>query len=294
MNEAFLTLVVRNLVSGILFGGVLSLTAVGLTLIFGVLDIPNFAQGEFAMLGGFLTIILSKLAGIPLGAAAAAAVLLVFFFGVVCERVLIAPFYGRGSQFFVLSFFVTFALALFLEDLVKNLYPTMYESIPTALTQSVRLGFLQVGVMSLLGFAIPMVLLLALYAFSKRTMLGLAMSAVSQDERGAHLMGINRRRIYTLTFGLGAALSAVSGILYGLLYAIYPTMGMELTAYGFTIIVLGGVGSFPGAIIASLVIGLIGSMTATFTQGSYQLMAVFGVLIIALTVRPRGLLGGKG
>lgn len=293
MNDAFLILVVQNLVNGILFGGVLSLTAVGLTLIFGTLDIPNFAQGEFAMLGGLLTIVLAKFVGVPLLVAAAASVVVVFAFGVLCERVLIAPFYRRGREFFLLSFFITFALALFVEDLVKNIYPTMYEAIPTGLTQSVKVGFLQVGLMSLVGFAVPMLLLLSLYVFSKRTLLGLAMSAVSQDELGAHLVGINKKRIYSLTFGLGAALSGVSGILYGLLYAVYPSMGMELTSYGFTIVVLGGVGNFLGAIIASLLIGLIGSMTATFTQSSYQLLVVFLVLIVALTLRPRGLLGGK-
>jgi branched-subunit amino acid ABC-type transport system permease component len=123
-TETFWDLLLKNLLNGIVFGGLLSLTAVGLTLIFGVLNIPNFAQGEFAMIGGFLAIFFMKSLGFPLVQASVCVVILVFFIGVLCERLCISPFYGRGWEFFVLSFFVSLGLAFFFEDLVKNLRPT--------------------------------------------------------------------------------------------------------------------------------------------------------------------------
>ena len=292
-SEVFWPLLFKNLLNGIVFGGLLSLTAVGLTLIFGVLDIPNFAQGEFAMIGGFLTIFFMKGLGFPLLQASACAVVLVFFVGVLCERLCISPFYGRGWQFFVLSFFVSLGLAFFFEDLVKNLRPTLCEVIPCSLTRMIHFGFFQIGTIRFLAFLIPVIILLALYVFSKKTLLGLAIQAVAQDTVGATLVGINRSRIYTLTFGLGAALSGASGILYGLIFGIYPTMGMELNSYGFTIVVLGGMGNFLGAILASFLIGIIDSLTAMFIESNYKLMVIFVTLIIILIFKPSGLLKGK-
>lgn len=292
-SEFFWQLFAKNLLNGIIFGGLLSLTAVGLTLIFGVLDIPNFAQGEFAMIGGFLTIFFMKSLALSLIQASICAVVLVFIVGVACERLCISPFYGRGRQFFILTFFVSLGLAFFFEDLVKNLRPTLCEVIPTHLTGVINLGFFQIGVLRFLAFLIPIITLLALYVFSKKTLLGMAINAVAQDEIGATLMGINRSRIFTLTFGLGAVLSGISGILYGLIYGIYPTMGMELTSYGFAIVVLGGLGSFLGAILASFLIGIIDSLTAMFIQSNYKLMVIFITLILILIFKPSGILKGK-
>jgi branched-chain amino acid transport system permease protein len=292
-TEAFWHLLLKNLLNGIVFGGLLSLTAVGLTLIFGVLDIPNFAQGEFAMIGGFLAIFFMKSLGLPLIPASVCAVILVFFIGVLCERLCISPFYGRGWQFFVLSFFVSLGLAFFFEDLVKNLRPTLCEVIPCALTGVIDLGFYQIGTLRLIAFFIPIIILFSLYVFSKRTLLGMAINAVAQDTVGATLVGINRSRIYTLTFGLGAALSGLSGILYGLIFGIYPTMGMDLNFYGFTIVAFGGMGNFLGAILASFLIGMIDSLTAMFIESNYKLMVIFVTLILILIFKPSGLLKGK-
>lgn len=293
-TEIFWQSLLGNLLTGIVFGGILSLTAVGLTLIFGVLDIPNFAQGEFAMLGGFLTLFFMKSLAFPLAPASVSAIIIVFFIGVCCERLCISPFYGRGRQFFVLSFFVSLGLAFFFEDLVKNLRPTLYaDVIPSTITGFIRVGSFQIGILRFLTFLIPIIILVALYIFSKKTLLGMAINAVAQDEEGAILMGINRDRIYTLTFGLGAALSGISGILYGMVYAIYPTMGMELTSYGFAIVVLGGMGNFLGTILASFLIGIIDSITPMFAKGSYKLMVIFVTLIVVLIIKPRGILKGK-
>ncbi len=292
-TEAFWHLLLKNLLNGIVFGGLLSLTAVGLTLIFGVLDIPNFAQGEFAMIGGFLSIFFMKNLGFPLIPASVCAVILVFFIGVLCERLCISPFYGRGWQFFVLSFFVSLGLAFFFEDLVKNLRPTLCEVIPCTLTGVIDLGFYQIGTLRLIAFFIPITILFSLYFFSKRTLLGMAINAVAQDTVGATLVGINRSRIYTLTFGLGAALSGLSGILYGLIFGIYPTMGMDLNFYGFTIVAFGGMGNFLGAILASFLIGMIDSLTAMFIESNYKLMVIFVTLILILIFKPSGLLKGK-
>jgi branched-chain amino acid transport system permease protein len=274
--------------NGLIFGSLLALAAVGLSLIFGVLDVPNFAQGEFATLSGFVTLALMA-AGLSLVPSALGGLLAAVVAGVVVERLIISKLYGR-EEFLLLSFFVTVGLVIIAENTFRKLFG--FEQIPAPDVGTITVAGSQVDVLQILAGAIAGLLLVGLYVFTRRSYAGLAMRAVASDRDGSQMVGIDPGQMFTLTFALGALLSGLTGILYGMLFTLYPTLGVRLTAFAFTIVVVGGVGSFPGAIVASLLIGLIDSVTASLIGSRYRFFAVFAILFLVLALKPGGLLGG--
>jgi branched-chain amino acid transport system permease protein len=276
------------LLNGLIFGALLALTAVGLSLIFGVLGVPNFAQGEFAAVAGFAVVGLLN-AGVGFLPAAAVAVALAFVLGVAAERLVIAPLYGR-ENFLLLSFFATFGLSLISQNALREVFGG-FSQIPAPDLGSVVLLSTRLNLLRVVAGLIAVALLVGLYLFTRYTYTGLAMRAVSNDRQGAEMLGIDYNRVSTITFGLGAVLTAVSGILYGMLFTIFPTLGVTLTAFAFTIVVVGGIGSFQGVIVASLLIGIVDSFTATVVGSEWRFFAIFAVLFVVLTARPGGLWG---
>lgn len=282
--------IVLAITSGLIFGSLLALSAVGLSLIFGVLEVPNFAQGEFAVLGGFVVVALEPYVGLPVSIVGA--ILVTFVAGVLTEKILIARFYGRGEAFFLQTFFATFAVTIISQNVLLKLTGGVNYQIGVPDLGSVIILGVDINTMRLLAGVIAVAILFGLYVFTRRTYLGLAMRAVADDNQGAAYVGIDRNRLYMLTFAVGAMLTGVTGILYGSLFSLYSGLGVELTAFAFLIVVIGGVGSFYGTFVASLLIGLIDSFTAFFIGSRYRLFAVFFVLMLTLIMRPTGL-GGE-
>lgn len=276
--------------SGLIFGTLLALTAVGLSLIFGTLDIPNFAQGEFATLAGFATITLIG-SGLGLVTSIVIALLITFVAGVATERLVFAPLYDR-DRFFVLSFFASFGLVVFFEELLRVVYGGDFYQIPSPAMGSITMFGVSINTLRLVAALIAIIMLAGLYLFTHRTYVGLAIRGIANDNVGARMVGINEDRIYMITFGIGALISGMTGVLYGMLFSLTPTLGVQLTAFAFVIVVMGGVGSFYGTILASILIGLIDSFTATFLGSRYRLFAVFLLLFLLLIVFPQGLRGG--
>lgn len=275
--------------NGLVFGSLIALTAVGLSLVFGVLDIPNFAQGEFATFGGLATVFLYN-RGLSLLPSAAVAVVLTALAGVLVERLVFARFYGR-EEFLLFAFFASFGLVVFFEELLLvGLGADVYQ-VRIPIEGSVELLDVTVRYLEVAAAGIAVVMLLGLYLFTRYSYYGLAMRAIADDPDGAAVVGIDRARIYALTFGLGAALTGVTGILYGSIFTLFPTLGIELTGFALAIIVVGGVGSFQGTVLASLLIGVIDSFAATVFGSRYRLLAVFLVLFAVLILRPEGLFG---
>lgn len=282
--------IVLALLSGVIFGTLLALTAVGLSLIFGTLDIPNFAQGEFATLAGFVTISMMAV-GLGLVPSAAIALLIAFVAGVVTERLVFSPLYDR-DRFFVLSFFASFGLVVFFEEVLRIVYGGDFYQIRGPTLGSMVLLGVRISNLRLFAAIVAVIMLLALYLFTHRTYVGMAIRGLADDKVGARMVGINEDRIYMLTFGVGAFISGMTGILYGMVFSLTPTLGVQLTAFAFVIVVMGGVGSFSGTILASLIIGLVESLTATFLGSRFRLFAVFLLLFALLVISPQGLRGG--
>jgi len=277
------------LVNGLIFGSLIALTAVGLTLIFGVLDVPNFAQGEFATFGGLATVFLYD-RGLGLLPSAVIAIALTFVAGVLVERLVFSKFYGR-EEFLLLTFFASFGIVIFFEELLLAVLGADIHQVQAPSGGRIELLGVSVRYLEIGAAAIAVAMLVVLYLFTRYTYYGLAMRAIADDADGAAVVGIDRQRIYTLTFGLGAALTGVTGILYGSIFTLFPTLGIELTGFAFAIVVVGGVGSFQGTIVASLLIGIIDSFTATVFGSRYRLLVVFSFLFVVLILRPGGLLG---
>jgi len=278
------------LVNGLIFGSIFALTAVGLTLVFGILDVPNFAQGEFASLAGYGTIVLVGATGIGLVPSIVIAVAVTFVAGMAMERVVIAPLYG-DDDFLLKTFFISFGVLIGFEQLLRQWFGSDFYQI-----HAPDFGLWHVFGTPLTGmhFVVSLAaigLIYGLYLFTHRTRLGLAMRAVSDDREGALVSGIDIGRVNMLTFGIGALLTGFTGVLYAIMFPISPNTGLELTSFAFVIVVIGGVGSFSGTVIASLLIGLVDNFTAVFVGSRFRLFVIFLILLVVLVFNPTGLRG---
>ena len=277
--------------NGVLIGGIYSLMAIGLSLILGVSRVLNIAHGEFIMLGGltatlifsaaglnpFLLVFLIPLLFIPVG----------FFF----ESVFIKPLLARPHHTLLISsILVTFGLALIFEDTVGFVWGAYAKGIPYPLP-SVVFGGLTIPSIRLIALTIVVGVTIFLWFFLKNTYVGLASRAIMMDREGAVLSGVNISWISMVTFGIGAALASMAGVFHSILLSVEPYMGLPLTLICLSIIVVGGVGSMLGTLIAGLLIG-ISEVTITYTFGLQWAPTVPIIILIAiLMIRPRGLFG---
>ncbi|WP_313693536.1 branched-chain amino acid ABC transporter permease [Halorarum halobium] len=275
--------------TGLIFGFLLALTAVGLTLIFGVLDIPNFAQGEFAAFGGFGVIALMGF-GIGLVPAIAIALVLTFVAGVAVERLIMAPLYD-DDEFFLLSFFASFGIVIAFEELLRYYFGASLFRVSFPNLGSFQLFGGTITYNQVLVSVVAVLMLAALYLFTRYTYFGLAIRALANDKEGAKIIGVDEDRVYPITFGIGSFITGMTGVLYGILFPLSPSIGVELTAFAFVIVVVGGIGSFGGTIAASLLIGVIDSISSVVVGSRYRIFVVFLILFLILIARPTGLRG---
>ena len=236
---------VLNIVAiGVLLGGIYALVSVGLNLIFGVIRVVNFAQGEFVMLGMYGTFAAYATLGIDPYLAVVLVVPALFVLGAAVQRVLLAPLRAEPTM----QIFATFGLLLLLQNLVLAATRGTAYSVGSPLAQiSVAVGPVQIGLSRLIVLAAATLVALGLGAFLRRTMLGRAIRAVAQDRQAAILMGVNAEQIYMITFGAGAALAGLAGCLLTPIYTLSPQIGTNFILPAFAVVVLGGLGSVLGA-----------------------------------------------
>lgn len=284
--ETFLNI----LMSGILLGGIYSLVSIGLNLIFGVVRIVNFAQGEFVMLAMYATFFLSTLGIGPYYAVFLVAPLM-FVFGLAVQRLVLQPLQNEP----MMQIFATFGLLILLENAVLAL--TRGEGLSLAGPYSrlvIDLFGLKASGVRVIVFAAATAIAIALMLFLHRTMAGKAIRAVIQDRQGARLMGINVERTYLLTFALGSALAGVAGALLAPIYTLSPYIGGNFILAAFAVVVLGGLGSVPGAYIGGLAVGLMESFAGYYVDPALKQAIWFIIFVAVLIVRPSGLLGRVG
>jgi branched-chain amino acid transport system permease protein len=285
------TLLWQACVSGVLIGGVYALVALGLTLIFGVLRIINFAHGTLMMLGMYATFFLHRLGGVD----PYLSVLLVgpafFLVGVAIERGIIEPNLAAPESNQLL---LTLGLALFLENAALALFSPDYRSLRVEYASRVLLlGEAVVNVSRLIAFGGSVVLALALWAFLRHTDTGKAIRAAAEEREGALLVGIPLRRLYAVAFGVGAAVVAVAGSLVAPFLYVAPDVGEAFNILAFVIVVLGGMGSFVGALAGGLLVGLAESLGAAVLPGSLKQLPIFALFVVVLLFRPTGLFGRR-
>ena len=281
--------ILQALMNGLLIGGVYAVISVGLALVFGVMHIVNFAQGEFMMLGMYVAYVVFEALGIDPIAGALIAFGVVFVLGWLIQRLLIE----RVIEAPMLSqIFLTVAIGLFLVGAIELIFGADFQSVATPYqTAAVNIGSLVLPGPYLVAFSVSLVITAALYLLLEKTDFGRAMRAVAQNRMAAQLVGLNPKRIFALAFATGTGLAALGGAII-LPYAFaYPTVGHQYALIMFTVVVLAGLGSVHGAIIGGFVIGIVHSLSAVLMPMELQNLSLFIVFLGTLMIRPTGLFG---
>ena len=291
MAEITPQLLMLQLLTGLALGAVYALLAIGLSLIFGMLTVVNFAHGAFFMVGAFLGVYFLTVTGsfwfsLVLTPIAVGAI------GLLCERFLVRPLYGRGIDYPLL---LTFGLSYVLIEAMRVVFgidglPT---STPAELRGAVNVGFGMFPLYRLFLIAATAVIVLALWLFIEKTRYGLIIRAGSRDNEIVRVLGIDISKIWLLVFGLGTAIAGLSGLLAAPTRAVNPEMGIPVLAESFVVTVVGGMGSLVGAVVAGLLVGVVFSMTSLFAP-EYAELSIFVLMAVVLLVRPQGLFGKAG
>ena len=280
------------LTSGILLGGMYALLAVGLTLIFGVLRVVNFAHGEFMMLGMFGAFWMWSLWDIDPYLSVWLIVPVVFGLGALIGRTVIQRTIGGPD---VTVVFATLGLSILLQNVALTLWSSEPRSASSALQAEVlQLGNVRISLSMLVSFAAALALAAILSLMLNKTAFGKSIQAVAQQRQAAALMGINVKKVYTLTFAIAVAMAGAMGALIAPMFSVYPRVGLSYIVTAFVIVVLGGLGSIAGAVIASLLIGIVQSVAGYLIGPAWAEMAYFILFMLVLLVRPQGLFGRRG
>lgn len=282
---------INILAVGILLGGIYALVSVGLNLIFGVIRVVNFAQGEFVMLGMYGTFAAYTFLNLDPYLAIVLVLPALFVLGALVQRFLLTPLRAEPSM----QIFATFGLLLLLQNVVLAVTRGTSYSVATSVAQlTIAIGPVQIGLVRLIVLAAATVAALALGAFLQRTMLGKAIRAVAQDHRAAILMGVNIERVYMVSFGIGAALAGLAGCLLTPLYTMSPQIGTNFILPAFAVVVLGGLGSVLGAYVGGFIVGMTEALAGYYLDPALKHAILFAVFILVLVVRPSGLFGQVG
>jgi branched-chain amino acid transport system permease protein len=286
-------LVVQGALSGLLIGGIYGLIALGLNLVFGTMRVVNFAQGTLLMVGMFMTWWLFVLTGLHPYLSPLLTVPALFAFGYAIQVFLITPLLAREKAREPMSvLLMTLGLALVLENLALMLFRGDYKTVQVAETNAVWfLGDYIISVARFWGLVAILATVSALWLFLGHTDLGRAIRAVGQDRQVARLLGINDRVIYNYAFGLSTAVMGIAAATLVPFYYTHPGVGTSFLLKAFVIVVLGGLGSMPGAALGGLAVGVIEGVTGIFTQAAVAQILLFAIFVAMLFFRPAGLLG---
>jgi branched-chain amino acid transport system permease protein len=274
-------------IMGILMGGLYALIALGLSLVFGVMKLINVAHGDLVVTGTYfayacftimgLDPILSLILGAPV----------MFVFGFAIQKFLMSRSFGVSME---APLIIAFGLSLVLQNLNQVLWTPLSRGLTTDYAfKSFNIGEIYIPLPYLLNFIGALVVMLVLRMFLAKTYLGKAISAASQNRRGALLMGINPNRIYALTFAIAMATAAVAGVFLGLTFPFTPTTGVSFLIISFGVIVVGGMGSMLGTFIGGMVLGLAQTLGGHFFGDAAQMLVAYLIVLVALTIRPQGL-----
>ncbi len=291
MIDISLSALAAQVFTGLVLGVIFVLLAIGLSLIFGLMTVVNFAHGSLYMLGAYFGFFLLGLTG-NFWIALIVAPFLVGTFGLLIERFLIRRLYGRSPDDPLL---LTFGLSLIMVEAVRLIWGKIGLTLdpPRALGGAVSLGFTTFPAYRLFVIAVTLAVLIALWLFLERTNVGLIIRAGSRDPLMVRALGIDLSRIWLLVFGIGTALAGLAGILAGPMRGVYAEMGVTMVIESFVVVVVGGMGSLVGAVVAGVLMGQVVGMTTFFAPQLAQIM-VFVVMAVVLLVRPSGLFGEAG
>ncbi|MBI5207853.1 MAG: branched-chain amino acid ABC transporter permease [Candidatus Firestonebacteria bacterium] len=288
---------IQQIVNGLTVGGIYALIAIGYTMVYGIIELINFAHGEIYMLGAFFTLVLIKNFNIPWILAVIVSMLFCSLLGIVIDYIAYRPL-RKSPRLTVLI--TAIGMSLFLQNMSLLLWGGRTQHFPEEALplffsiSAINIGEINISWLQIIIIFVTFLIMLGLHFLVTKTKLGKAMRATAQDSTTASLMGINPDHIISYTFALGSCLGGLSGIMVGLYYnAIFPTMGYTAGIKAFSAAVLGGIGNLPGAMLGGVLLGVAEVLGAGYISSSYRNGIAYAVMIIVIVFRPSGLLGRK-
>ncbi len=280
----------QGLYEGIINGSILALIAMGIALVWGVMNILSFSQGEFLMLGMFVSYYANRLLGLDPIVAMPLSALVLFVLGIIIYKLIIA----RALRGPILSQrLITFALSMVLVYSAQLFFGAEYKTLPNPVKFSgtIDLGFLTIAKQKLVPFLLALIVAGLLFWFLRYTRMGKAIQATSMDRYAAGLVGINPDRAYTISFALASAVAGAAGCALTYYYYLYPNVGATFQLWGFIAVAMGGFGSITGAFLSGLLMGIADTLTGLYVNTAIKYIGVCVVFLVAVSFRPKGIFG---
>lgn len=284
-------IVLQQIVNGICEGSIYATLAVGLSLIFGILEVVNFAHGEFYAIGGYLTYLLYVTFGFNYELVVIVVCLLLAVLGAVCEKIFINPLIKRH---WLIPIVATFGLSIVIQNLLRIIFSPDVKKISTLYTATI-MDFMGVRIsyQRLIVIFVSTVAFLLLHLFLHKTKIGKAIRAASQNKDACYVVGINIEKVYLITFGISTMFCGMAGALAGPIFCVTPTMGVAMLMKAFAVVVVGGFGNVKGAILSAYILGCAESFAGAYISFTFKDAIIFIILVLVLLFKPHGIFGKK-
>ena len=284
-------MLVQQLINGLTQGSLYALVAIGFVIIFGTMNLVTFAHGEVYMVGAFMGYFALTLWNLPWPVALMMGMAAGWILGVLMEKIAFRPMRNLGHMPPLL---ITIGMSIILKEAVMIVWGAENRPVPSLFGETIQVGNSQISLLQLVIMGIVVMLIVGLQLLIQGTKIGRAMRATAQDHEAAQAMGVNADRVFNIAFGLASLLGGAGGVLVGIYYnAVSATMGGTAGMKGFAACIFGGLTSIPGAILGSLIIGVVENLTVQYIASGYRDIIGFLVMVAVLIVRPQGLLGSK-
>jgi branched-chain amino acid transport system permease protein len=287
-----LAIFLEQIINGLIIGSMYALIGSGIALVYGTMRVLNLAHGEFYMLGGYFVFYLAVTYGVPAYIAIPIAIFATFILGVLIQRLTIHYLMEKEGWMFS-TIAATLGLSIFLQNAALLMFGEQFQSVPYYIDGMIEFAGIRLPMQRLLILIVAVVTIGGMTFLLKKTRLGWAIRATSQDRDAAAVVGIPAQRIYLITFGLAGALGAIAASMLAPIYAINPWSGLPILLKGFVVVVLGGLGSFPGAIAGGLLLGVVETIGVQLTSSEWRDVIGFAMMIAVIWWRPWGLFGAK-
>lgn len=281
---------VQQILNGLVIGSVYALVALGLTLIYGILYIPNFAHGQAYMWAAYVTFFLITFLGMNYWVVIFVVTFIFILLGMAIEWAIFKPLMDKPH---INGFIAAIGMVMLMESVVLIVFGAEYHKFPEGFSKIISLGDLILTRQRIICIIGSFVLIFLLYLFINQTRLGESIQAIAQNEVGAKLVGINVKYNAAIAFGLGTGLAATAAALIAPIFLVFPQMGGMVNLKAFVIIILGSMGSLVGAVIGGFMMGLVEALVSGYLSASYKDFIAFGILVLVLIFKPTGLFGGR-
>lgn len=286
-------MLLEQIINGITLGSIYAIVALGYTLVFGVLNIINMGHGEIFMFGAFMGVLVTSVLGLPLYVAFIAAIIVTAIMGYLLERLALRPLRGKEGVSHLAPLISTIGVSIFLENLAHHLFGAGNKPFSTPFSEmSIQIGSVSIYYVQIVIFVIAIILMAGLSFWLSKTKAGTALRASAENLEVASLLGVDTKKMITMTVIIASAMGGVAGVLVGMAFnAVAPQMGLSIGLKGLAIIILGGMGSVNGAMAGGLILGLSETMVVAFGNSGYRDAIAFVAIIIILIIRPQGIFG---